>query len=315
MPVPSMGDILLPVLRLLEGPAFNAKTCLPGLQQEFALTEAEMAELIPSGFRGRVFDRADWAIFHLMKAGLVDRTSRGVYATSPAGKALLQSGQAFGWPDLTAMPLYRSAIQKSVPESGTPDDGRLPTPQQAPAAVFVDDVTPDEAMRRAFQQLQGALEADLLDRLHSMHPIRFERLILDLLKAMGYGAGSFGKHEMTKTSGDGGIDGIIHEDALGLDAVYIQAKRYQAETKVGRPAIQQFIGSLTGEGATKGVFVTTSDFSAEARGYLAKVQHRVVLIGGRELARLMIRHGVGVRDRVSYVIRSVDEDYFADPEG
>jgi restriction system protein len=314
MPIPSMGEILLPVLRLLAGPAHNAKTCLPGLQQEFALSDAEMGELIPSGFRGRVFDRADWAIFHLMKAGLVDRTGRGVYATSAEGKALLAGGQAFGWPELTAMPQYRAAIQKPA------SDGDPQT--EAPSAIvpqttapFAEDVTPEEEMRRAFQQLSGALEADLLDRLHAMHPVRFERLILDLLKAMGYGAGSFGKHEMTKTSGDGGIDGIIHEDALGLDAVYIQAKRYQAETKVGRPAIQQFIGSLTGEGATKGVFVTTSDFSAEARGYLAKVQHRVVLIGGRELARLMIRHGVGVRDRVSYVIRSVDEDYFTDPEG
>ena len=121
-------------------------------------------------------------------------------------------------------------------------------------------------MSSAFNEIQASLEAALLERLHSMHPARFERLILDLLKAMGYGAGSFGKHEMTKASGDGGIDGIIHEDALGLDAVYIQAKRYQAETKVGRPAIQQFIGSLTGEGATKGVFVTTSDFSAGRAG-------------------------------------------------
>lgn len=109
-----------------------------------------------------------------------------------------------------------------------------------------------------------------------------------------------------------GIDGIIHEDALGLDAVYVQAKRYAPEIKVGRPAIQQFIGSLTGEGATKGVFVTTSDFSAEAKGYLARVQQRVVLINGQELARLMIRHGVGVRARTTYVIKTVDEGYFAD---
>lgn len=250
-----------------------------------------------------------------MKAGLVDRTSRGVYATSHAGKAVLASGQPFGWPDLTAVPQYRAAIQKSAPDNETQDDVPLAIAQRMSAVQFSEDVTPEDEMRRASLQLNGALEADLLDRLHAMHPVRFERLILDLLKAMGYGAGSFGKHEMTKTSGDGGIDGIIHEDALGLDAVYIQAKRYQADSKVGRPAIQQFIGSLTGEGATKGVFVTTSDFSAEARGYLTKVQHRVVLIGGTELARLMIRHGVGVRDRVAYVIRSVDEDYFADPEG
>ena len=117
---------------------------------------------------------------------------------------------------------------------------------------------------------------------------------------------------MTKTSGDGGIDGLIHEDALGLDAVYIQAKKYAPENKVSRPAIQQFVGSLNGEGATKGVFVTTSDFSVEARLFLGKVQHRIVLINGQELARQMIRYGVGVRDRTTYVVRSVDEDYFAD---
>ena len=116
----------------------------------------------------------------------------------------------------------------------------------------------------------------------------------------------------TKTTGDGGIDGIIHEDALGLDAVYIQAKRYAPDNRIGRPDIQRFIGSLTGEGATKGVFVTTSDFSKEAREYLHRVQHRVVLINGQRLARLMIQHGVGVRVRQSYVIQSVDEDYFAD---
>ena len=175
--------------------------------------------------------------------------------------------------------------------------------------------TPEEIIESAFREMQASLEVDLLQHLHAMDPVRFERLILDLLKAMGYGAGSFGSHEMTRTSGDGGIDGIIHEDALGLDAVYIQAKRYAPESKVGRPAIQQFIGSLTGEGATKGVFVTTSAFSTEARAYLGKVQHRVVLIDGSQLARLMIRHGVGVRDRLTYVIRSVDEDYFSDPEG
>ena len=173
--------------------------------------------------------------------------------------------------------------------------------------------TPEEIISTSFSKLEAALSEELLELLYTLNSVRFERLILDLLKAMGYGAGSLGSHQMTRSTGDGGIDGIIHEDALGLDAVYIQAKRYAAENKVGRPSIQQFIGSLTGEGATKGVFVTTSDFSAEARGYLAKVQHRVVLIGGVQLARLMIRHGVGVRDRVSYVIKSVDEDYFADP--
>ncbi len=169
-------------------------------------------------------------------------------------------------------------------------------------------------MAQAFREIDAALQTDLLERLFQMDPVRFEQLILDLLKAMGYGAGSLASHKLTKTTGDGGIDGIIHEDALGLDAVYIQAKRYAADSKVGRPAMQQFIGSLTGEGATKGVFVTTSDFSKDGRDYLTRVQHRVVLINGVDLTRLMIRHGVGVRDKETYIIRRIDEDYFADPD-
>jgi restriction system protein len=188
-----------------------------------------------------------------------------------------------------------------------------PEPEQTESAArHLPAETPQEQIERAYGEIVAALREDLIARLYEMHPVRFERLILDLLSKMGYGAGLASNAQMTKTTGDGGIDGIIHEDALGLDAVYIQAKRYAADSKVGRPAMQQFVGSLTGEGASKGVFVTTSDFSREARDYLTRVQHRVVLINGNELARLMIRHEVGVRARASYVMRSIDEDYFAE---
>jgi restriction system protein len=308
MPIPAMGEFLLPCLRLLAGEARSARDCLPPLQRAFALSDDEMAEMLKSGTRTRVFDRADWAIFHLMKAGLVDRPARGVYVASQAGRDWLASGKALDLKTLKTIPAHIAAMSEAA-------DGELASAGGPVGSGGVPEETPEDLIQRAQSEIEAALADDLLQRLFTLHPVRFERLILDLLRAMGYGSGSFGRHEMTKASGDGGIDGIIHEDALGLDAVYVQAKRYQAETRVGRPAIQQFIGSLTGEGATKGVFVTTSDFSAEARGYLAKVQHRVVLIGGRELARLMIRHGVGVRDRMAYVIRSVDEDYFAGPEG
>jgi restriction system protein len=145
-----------------------------------------------------------------------------------------------------------------------------------------------------------------------MSPTRFEQLIVDLLLAMGYGGGDRAMGDRIGKSGDGGIDGVINEDKLGLDAVYVQAKRYAPDAKVGRPALQAFVGSLTGEGANKGVFVTTSDFSREARDYLNRVQHRIVLINGELLARLMIQHEVGVRARKTYVVRSVDEDYFFD---
>ena len=146
----------------------------------------------------------------------------------------------------------------------------------------------------------------------TVSPKQFEQLIVDLLLAMGYGGGDRTMGERIGRSGDGGIDGVINEDALGLDAVYIQAKRNSPDNRIGRPTLQAFVGSLTGEGATKGVFVTTSDFSREARDYLNRVQHRIVLINGERLARLMIQHEVGVRARKTYVLRSVDEDYFTE---
>lgn len=311
MPVPDYETLMLPVLKAFAAGATNVTECLPVLIRDFGITEEEAAELIPSGRVTVLANRAHWARTYMSKAGLLHSPKRNLHQITERGRQLLaQNPAVIDNSVLANFDGFTDWRLSSASQAGENDTKKLSL-----LDLFVPGATPEEEIERAFQQIQGSLETDLLDRLHSMHPVRFERLILDLLKAMGYGAGSFGKHEMTKTSGDGGIDGIIHEDALGLDAVYIQAKRYQAETKVGRPAIQQFIGSLTGEGATKGVFVTTSDFSSEAHGYLAKVLHRVKLIGGRELARLMIRHGVGVRDRVSYVIRSVDEDYFSDPEG
>lgn len=168
-------------------------------------------------------------------------------------------------------------------------------------------------MERAHDLLDAALRDDLLARLTEMNPIRFERLILDLLSAMGFGGGDLSRTEMTQVTGDGGIDGIIHEDALGLDRVYLQAKRYALDRNVGSPAIYQFAGSLTARGAAKGVFVTTSDFTKDARQVAASItQHRIVLIDGQELARLLIRHGVGVRPRTTFVVSGVDEDYFSD---
>lgn len=302
MPIPSMKDFFLPCLRLLDGSARNAKDCLTDLQRQFSLTTADMEEVIPSGTRTRVFDRADWAIFHLMKAGLVDRPQRGVYVTSDAGHKVLATPGVV----ITLAELKRSWVDKPP---GQNDSDKYNDP---PPPVTVQEENPEDAIASAHAELDLALAEDLLAQVHTITPVQFERLILDLLTKMGYGAGKLANSKMTKASGDGGIDGIINEDALGLDAVYIQAKKYAPDSKVGRPALQAFVGSLTGEGANKGVFVTTSDFSKEAKDYLNKVQHRIVLINGERLARLMIQHEVGVRARKTYVLRSVDEDYFTD---
>ena len=307
--IPSMNEVMLPCLQLLAKGATNARDCLTGLKVQFALSDEQMTETIPSGLRTRIFDRADWAIFHMMKAGLVDRPKRGFYSVSDEALKLLNSGIAkLDLKALQAMPTYsawksgQANVEKVVPNG---DNFVHPAPE---------GLTPQEAIEAAFQEIDADLRDDLLAVIYDMHPNKFEQLIVDLLLAMGYGGGDRSMGERIGKSGDGGIDGIINEDALGLDAVYIQAKRYAPENKIGRPALQAFVGSLTGEGANKGVFVTTSDFSKDAQDYLKKVQvqHRIVLINGDRLARLMIQHEVGVRARKTYVLRSVDEDYFSE---
>lgn len=295
----------MPCLRLLAADARNAKDCLPSLKQQFGLTDADITETIPSGTRTRLFDRADWGIFHLMRAGLVDRPQRGVYITSAAGKELLASGvTSLTLTQLKSMPTYQATLADMLDKSGF-----LPVIDGGSA----DEINPEEAMKAAHDLLDAALRDDLLVHLTEMNPIRFERLILDLLSAMGFGGGDLSRTEMTQVTGDGGIDGIIHEDALGLDRVYLQAKRYAVGNNVGSPAIYQFAGSLTARGAAKGVFVTTSDFTKDAKQVASGItQHRIVLIDGQELARLMIRYGVGVRPRTTFIVNGIDEDYFAE---
>lgn len=242
----------------------------------------------------------------MSQAGLVKAIKRGSYILTDTGQELL--GEQL--PEISNSTLkryesFRTWLTKS-------SDTTEPTAAADIGALAPVTKTPEDSMEAAHKILDTSLREELIGLVREIPPVRFERLILDLLTAMGYGAGDLANAMLTKAAGDGGIDGIIHEDALGLDAVYIQAKRYAAEIKVGRPAIQQFVGSLTGEGATKGVFVTTSDFSVEAKGYLNKIQHRIVLINGDELAKLMIRHSVGVRPRTTYVVKGIDEDYFSD---
>lgn len=301
MPVPPLKDLLVPCLRQLAGSARNTRDCLPQLQRDFGLSQEDMEEMIPSGTRTRIFDRADWAVHHLFKAGLVDRPQRGVYVASQAGREVLATPGAI----LNLAELRRSATIRAALETGADDSS-----DKMPPLPLLEEA-PEDSIAAAHAELEVALAENLLTQLQGISPVQFERLILELLTKMGYGAGKLANSQMTKASGDGGIDGIINEDALGLDAVYIQAKRYAPDSKVGRPALQAFVGSLTGEGANKGVFVTTSDFSKEAREYLTRVQHRIVLINGDRLARLMIAHEVGVRARKTYVLRSVDEDYFS----
>ncbi len=301
---------MLPVLRAFANGADNVSSVLPAIIAEFSLTSDEVEELIPSGRMTTLQSRAHWARTYLSKAGLLTSPARNRHVITDAGRKLLASGVArIDMKTLEQFADYRNwrALEATSEKDVTVD---LAQTSLAHSETVLSVQTPDERIEHDFNAIERALVDELLSALIVMNPSRFEKLIVDLLLAMGYGGGDRSMGQSIGKSGDGGIDGIINEDKLGLDAVYIQAKRYAPDSKVGRPALQAFVGSLTGEGATKGVFVTTSDFSKEARDYVEKVQHRIILINGARLARLMIQNEVGVRARKIYTLRSVDEDYF-----
>jgi len=297
---------MLPLLRLFAAGKTRVSDCLDDLKREFDISDEEANELIPSGKMTYLSNRANWARTYIGKAGLLSSPKRGIHEITPLGHEFLATNPS----DLNnkilekfpAFMEWRSALNLH-----TDDEPTIDVPPTIP-----DEQTPEDAMQIASRALNAALRDELLAALMQVTPVRFEQLIVDLLSAMGFGRGRPDFGQLTPTSGDGGIDGIINEDALGLDAVYIQAKRYAPENKVSRPDIQRFVGSLTGESATKGVFVTTSDFSREAKEYISKVQQRIVLINGARLAQLMIEHEVGVRTRTTYRIKSLDEDYFSE---
>ena len=310
MPSPDFQTAMLPVLRAFANGAVSVADVLPVLRAEFAITDEEADELIPSGRLTTLQSRAHWARTYLAKAGLLTSPRRNRHEITEAGRQLLGSGVTrIDMNTLEQFPAYVAWREKE--QSSALRDEKI----EAQSVQSISARTPEERIGDDFNIVEASLSEDLLAAIHGMTPKQFEQLIVDLLLKMGYGGGDRSMGERIGKSGDGGIDGIFNEDALGLDAVCVQAKRYSPDSKVGRPALQAFVGSLTGEGANKGVFVTTSDFSREAKDYLNKVQHRIVLINGERLARLMIQHEVGVRARRTYVLRSVDEDYFSDPEG
>lgn len=289
------------MLELIHAGHERIDDCLPFIQQRFDLSDEQMEALIPSGKQTTMSNRAHWARNHMKHAGLVEATSRGRYRSTQLGSELLAEHPArIDKAVLERFPLYKDWISPRT-------DALSVVAADLPA---VETATPEERIDVVYSQLDNALAEELLERILSLTPARFERLIVELLLAMGYGDGRAEMGQAIGRSGDGGIDGVVNEDKLGLDAVYIQAKRYAPDNTIGRPALQAFIGSMTGESATKGVFVTTSSFSKDARDYVHRVQQRVVLIDGARLARLMIDHGVGVRIDKTYVLRSIDANYF-----
>jgi restriction system protein len=262
--------------------------------------------MLPSGKQRLLHNRIHWAKFYMNKAGLIDIPSRGRFCASAAGRNFLeQNPDRINVEALKNFPEFVEFYSKSADQS---------TLNEAPASIAAaaSDSTPEEQIDAAHGLMHAALKAELLQRIHSQTPSFFEKVIVDLLLAMGYG----GTHEQAALklgkSGDGGVDGVIDEDRLGLDRIYVQAKRYAAHVSVGRPEVQGFVGSLVGLGATKGVFVTTSSFSSHAIEYVKHLPQRVILVDGARLGDLMVEHDVGVRLNRTIFFKRLDEDFFSD---
>jgi restriction system protein len=308
MAVPDFQTMMRPLLVFVsDGGAHRTTDIRAALAAEFSLSEADLAEELPSRATKTFNNRVGWALTYLYRTGLLGRPKRSIYAITDRGRNILADEPArvdlkvlAQFPEFHAFRQARSDSASAPSETTTSHDS-------ASAGQ-----TPEEQIESAYGSLRSALAAELLDRIHENTPAFFEQLVLDVLRQMGYGGLHEGAIERLGQSGDEGVDGVIREDALGLDLIYVQAKRWI--NPVGRPEIQKFVGALHGKRAMKGVFITTSGFSAEAAAYADAVSPRVVLIDGDMLTRLMIDHDVGVSIVRTFAIKRIDLDYFSDED-
>ena len=292
---------MLPLLECVrDGQDHQLKKVVPELATRFRLTELEMEETIPSGPQPLFYNRVAWAQTYLVKAGLLARSQRGVFKITARGLRVLKKP-----PASINIAFLKQFEEFNVSRSQSVDLG------QSSLGVMTEvnsELTPQEALDVAFQTLQSGLADDLLSSLKSSNDKFFEYVVVEVLVKMGYGGNRVDAGKAIGRSGDEGIDGVIKEDHLGLDSIYIQAKRW--ESTIGRPEIQKFSGALDGQRARKGVFITTSDFTKEARAYAANIDKKIVLIDGMWLAKLMIEFNVGVVSVGTYEVKRLDSDYF-----
>jgi Restriction endonuclease len=304
MAIPGYQDLMLPLLKLVsDGKEYSLREIIERLAEEFNLSEENRNEFLPSG-RQRVFDnRVNWAKTYLLKAGLLESPKRGYIKISKVGKQFLADNPYLDKltnKDLMQFESFREFISRGNEENVVShiDSG-------APTEI---SETPTEIIEQKIQEVNEALADELLRKIENSSPKFFEKLVIDLLLKMGYGGSEKEMAEVVGKSGDEGIDGTIKEDKLGLDVIYIQAKRW--EGPVGRPEIQKFVGALAGKKAKKGVFFTTSTFTDEAKDYVSHLEQKVVLIDGNKLADLMIKYNVGVSVERVIEIKRIDSDYF-----
>lgn len=302
--IPDYQTLMGPVLRRASDGELKISDVLEQLADEFGLTQDERAELHSSSGQSILYNRAQWAKTYLKQAGLVEQKRRGYIQITERGRTAL----------LDPIVVIDNKYLKKFPEfltfqsrkKGNANDPKLSAPETLSEATL----TPDELLREAFERIASSIAIDLLDRLRSGSPAFFERTIVTLLLAMGYGGSSEDAGRAIGQSGDDGVDGVIDQDPLGLDQIYIQAKRYAEGNQVGPAAIRDFFGSLNLKKAKKSIFVTTSGFSKSAVETAKQIGARIVLIDAQHLGRLMVRHNVGCRDQEILHIKRIDEDFF-----
>lgn len=303
MSIPDYQTLMRPLLaQLSDGNIHPLSELLKALITEFQLTPDEMREHLPSGRQTVISNRIGWAKTYLAKAGLLETPKRAHYKITERGlKALAECPEMIDNAYLRQFEEFQQfATASSSKGEGADSESR----------VAERETTPDEQIAAAYQSLNSSLADEILDTIRTASPTFFEQLVVDLMLSMGYGGSRKEAGQATKATNDDGIDGIIKEDRLGLDTIYLQAKRWQ--NTVYRPEIDKFIGSLTRQRARKGVFITTSEFSPGAREAVNNLDMKVVLIDGQQLAELMIEHNLGVTPKEVYEVKQIDSDYFSE---
>jgi restriction system protein len=301
--IPDYQTLMLPLLKLVsDGQEHKYRELIENLAAEFQVTDQERKELLASGNQPIFDNRVGWAKTYLKKAGLLSSPKRATFIITDTGrKTLLKNPERIDARYLRQFPAFLEFQNASRNDNET---------EEETAAIAIHEQTPEESLDKAYQRIRKSLASELLNKVVDLSPAFFERLVVELLVKMGYGGSIKDAGKAMGKSGDEGIDGTIKEDKLGLDIIYIQAKRWKPGNVVGRPEIQKFVGALAGQGAKKGIFITTSNFTKEALDYTPRNETKIVLIDGEQLAQLMIDYNIGCATQQIYELKKLDSDYF-----
>ena len=303
--IPDYQTLMLPLLKITEdGNEYHTRDLIEALSNEFQLTDEERKEMLASGNQAIFDNRVGWAKTYLKKAGLLASPKRATFVITDIGRQTLAKNlDKIDNRYLRQFPSFLE-FQNISHNGGETEEGT--------ESLEIQKQTPEETLDKAYQSIRESLASDLLSKVVQLSPAFFERLVVELLVKMGYGGSMKDAGKAIGKSGDEGIDGTIKEDKLGLDIIYIQAKRWSPGNTVGRPELQKFVGALAGQGAKKGIFITTSSFSNDAKSYTPRNETKIVLIDGEQLAQLMIDHNLGCTTQQIYELKKIDSDYFGE---